>query len=612
MKEIKIHSIEKKRLKKSKPNGYAMPIEVAVSKNMTQLSSPTKNEESSLANHTETLTGATYILKQLSMIGVKNIFGIPGAHIDPLITASVDSDIDTIINCHELSAGYMADGYARTSQKLGVVTCIGGPGSNNMVTAINMARIEKVPLLLISGDVPVEFSDVPGFQCANEYGTNDDAIFKPISKFSKRIEDINDLVSSLDKAIKIALSPPFGPTHLIVPYNVFLEMTYDHPKKINTEELKYWKKEESTNTLARIKKLISSNKKVVFWFGNALNRNEQAKQIKAIAEKFHIPVASSFSAKGIFPEDHKLSLGNFGFAGSSLSKEIFLSEEPDVIIGFDIEQNERNSLNWNPDLYKGKKLISINFPGSYSNKKYGESIEDNPFYILRLLYATLMHEEYQTDERQKWLNTLKQKFNTKAAPLPLSGNGSLEPGRLIQIMQKEIPKEAILFVDSGNHRVFPGFYWKAPLPQAYYSASIIAPLGWALAAGIGCKFGRKEPVVVFTGDGCMQMHGIELKTAIKYKKPILVVLNNNKAFGSIYRRLAKISDKATEMADITEINWNMFAKSFGAEVFDIQTEASFRKQIRVFLADQKLTILNVSTPVAPFIHDISLAKSAFA
>jgi acetolactate synthase-1/2/3 large subunit len=612
MKEIKIHSSTKKGLKKSHLNGNEKTIKVPRANNIARLVSPIKKGISSQASISEVLTGAAYILKKLSLIGIKNIFGIPGAHIDPLITASVNSDIDTIINCHELSAGYMADGYARTSHKLGVITCIGGPGSNNMVTAINMARIEKVPLLLISGDVPSQFSDVPGFQCANEFGTNDDAIFKPITKFSKRIEDIDDLVQSLDKAIEIALTPPFGPSHIIMPYNVFLETTSAYPETLDFDELKYWKNEQSSQTISRIKELIVSDKKIIFWIGNSLNRTNQAKHIKALAEKFHIPVASSYSAKGVFPEDHNLALGNFGFAGSNLSKKIFLSHELDVIIGFDIEQNERNSLNWNSDLYQGKELISINFPGSYSNKKYGESIEDNPFYILRLLYATLMHEKYDMSLRVDWFKEMKQRFNTKTTPLPISNNGTLEPGRLIQIMQKEIPEEAILFVDSGNHRVFPGFYWKAPLPQSYYSGSIIAPLGWALAAGIGCKFGRKEPVVVFTGDGCMQMHGIELKTAIKYKKPILVVLNNNKAFGSIYRRLAKISEEATEMADITEINWNMFGKSFGAEVFDIHTEANFIKHIRVFLADQKLTILNVSTPVAPFIHDISLAKSAFA
>jgi thiamine pyrophosphate-dependent acetolactate synthase large subunit-like protein len=110
----------------------------------------------------------------------------------------------------------------------------------------------------------------------------------------------------------------------------------------------------------------------------------------------------------------------------------------------------------------------------------------------------------------------------------------------------------------------------------------------------------------------MQMHGIELKTAIKHNKPVLVVLTNNSAFGAIYNRFKKISDNAAKMVSITEINWNMFGKSLGVEVFDITSKEQFIEQIRAFLANQKTTILNVTTPVSPYIHDTSLTKSAYA
>ncbi len=303
------------------------------------------------------MTGAEYILKKLSLLGIKNIFGIPGAHIDPLLIASAKSDIQTIINTHELAAGYMADGYSRASKKFGVVTIIGGPGANNLVTAVNTARIEKVPLLILSGDVPASFSDVPGFQCGNKHGTNDDAIFKPITKYSKRVENAQDLVSSLEKAINMALTPPFGPTHLIIPYDVFTETTETEPQPTDFAALKYIKHKNSNNTVSGIKELLLSDKKVIFWIGNSLNKTEDANYILKLVEKFYIPVATSFSAKGVINETHELAIGNFGYAGSGLSKEIFLSDEPDVIIGFDIEQNERNSFKWNPNLYQGNELI---------------------------------------------------------------------------------------------------------------------------------------------------------------------------------------------------------------------------------------------------------------
>jgi len=558
------------------------------------------------------ISGAEYILKKLHLLGVNHIFGIPGAHIDPFLIASASSNVDTIVNCHELSAGYMADGYSRVSGKIGVITGIGGPGSNNMVTAVNTARIEKVPLLAITGDVPVHLSDVPGFQTGNELGSNDDTIFKPITKYSKRVNHIEELGKTLDEALRQALTPPFGPVHLIVPYNVFKDKTNVKPSAIDLDQLKYHESNNSKTTVNRLKKLILSDKKIIFWIGDSLNKIKQSKQILELAEKFHIPVATSFSAKGVISEAHKLAIGNFGYAGSSKSKEIFLSDAPDAIIGFDIEQNERNSLNWNIDLYKGKDLLLINYPGSFAHKKYGESIADNPFYVLQVLHAELIDLPYNKSPRKQYFDKIIGNPHLVPPDIPVTQTGIVEPGRMIQILQQELPRETVLFVDSGTHRVFAGFYWRSPGPESYFSASIVAPLGWALAAAIGGKFAINKPVVVFSGDGCMQMHGIELKTAIKHNRPMLVIINNNKAFGSIYKRFSQISEKAAQMASITEINWNQFCESFGAEVFDVDSEESFKQRIQAFLKHQKLTVLNVNTPVKPYIHDVSLAKSAFA
>jgi len=558
------------------------------------------------------LNGAEYILEKIKQLGVKYIFGIPGGHIDPLLTAAAGSGIEVVINCHELSAGYMADGYSRTSNTIGVVTTLGGPGANNVVTAINTARIEKVPLLVITGDTPSDLADVPVFQCGNEFGTHDDAIFKPIAKYSKRVTNINELTNSLEEAVNVALSPPFGPAHLIVPYNVFKETTESKPKQVDLDSLKFWESNTSSASISKIRDLIIGSKKIIFWIGNSLNKKEQSEQLFKLAEKYHIPVATTYSGKGSFPENHELALGNFGYAASNLANEVFLSDAADVIIGFDIEQNERNTFMWNPKLYEGNEIILVNYPGSYFNKKYGKTITDNPLFVLKSLFGLLEKEEYDSSSRKRWFNRVLQNITLKSSLIPALKNGTIEPGSLIQILQKELPEESILFVDSGTHRVFPGFYWHSPVPQSFYSSSLVAALGWAVAAGIGCKFSRSEPVVIFTGDGCMQMHGIEIKTAVKHNMPVLIILTNNSAFGAIYNRYAKISESAARMASITEIDWNMFGKSLGAKVFEITTEKQFIQQIHAFISDQKPTILNVRTPVSPYIYDVNLVKSVYA
>jgi acetolactate synthase-1/2/3 large subunit len=399
---------------------------------------------------------------------------------------------------------------------------------------------------------------------------------------------------------------------LIVPYNVFKETTESKPKQVDLDSLKFWESNTSSASISKIRALIIGSKKIIFWIGNSLNKKEQSEQLFKLAEKYHIPVATTYSGKGSFPENHELALGNFGYAASNLANEVFLSDAADVIIGFDIEQNERNTFMWNPKLYEGNEIILVNYPGSYFNKKYGKTITDNPLFVLKSLFGLLEKEEYDSSSRKRWFNRVLQNITLKSSLIPALKNGTIEPGSLIQILQKELPEESILFVDSGTHRVFPGFYWHSPVPQSFYSSSLVAALGWAVAAGIGCKFSRSEPVVIFTGDGCMQMHGIEIKTAVKHNMPVLIILTNNSAFGAIYNRYAKISESAARMASITEIDWNMFGKSLGAKVFEITTEKQFIQQIHAFISDQKPTILNVRTPVSPYIYDVNLVKSVYA
>jgi len=537
--------------------------------------------------------------------GVNHFFGVPGLHIDPLYIASVNSGINAVVNCHELSAGYMAEGYSLTSEKLGVLVGIGGPGSNNMITSITNAKREKTALLVITGDVSTKLSDVPAFQCANEIGTNDDAIFKLITKHSERVRNINQLVGSLDKAIRIAMTPPFGPSHLIIPQNILLEMTTEIPVEIDFKKLKYWKQDNSDKTVDMLSQLILSDKKVIFWIGSSLNKSDEASYVLELAEKFNIPVTTTYNAKGVIPETHELSLGNFGFSGSYASRELMLSDKADLIIGFDIEQNERNTSSWDPRLYKDKEILLVNFPGEFKDNRYGKTIEDNPYYILQSLYFKLKNRKYTSKSIKIRSDFWKHQNKEEVLNTTATENTRLEPGRLVEIMKQEIPPDAMLFVDSGNHRIFPGIYWRSQKPKSFFSAATLAPLGWAIAAAIGGNFAQNKPTVIFTGDGCMQMHGIELKTAVKHQRPVLVIIINNGALGSIHSRFSKISEEAASLTNITEIDWNSFCKSFGAEVHEIKTERSFRFYLRKFLSSHKLTILNVRTTLSPY-YDRSL------
>ena len=289
-----------------------------------------------------------------------------------------------------------------------------------------------------------------------------------------------------------------------------------------------------------------------------------------------------------------------------------MSDNLDYIIAFDIEQNERDSLNWNAKLYSGKELISIIFSGCFKSEKYGLAIEDNPFFVLKTLHSLLMEHDYDKTDRYNWFEQLLSQESAIPSVEIITEKGLVEPAKLIEILSDEMPSDTIYFVDSGTHRIFPGVHLKINSPKSFFSASTVAPLGWAIAAGIGSTFNRDENVVIFTGDGCLQMHGIEIKTAVKHQKHILVVVCNNSAFGNVHKRYSKISESAAEVVSIKEIDWNLFLESLGAKVIEISTEHAFIDSVKEFLKNPTVMVLNVRTPISPYIQDPSSSKSAFA
>jgi acetolactate synthase-1/2/3 large subunit len=557
------------------------------------------------------MTGADFILKTMSMLELKCFFTVPGAHIDPLIEATQFSDVQPVVCCHELAAGYMADGYSRANKKLGVVACIGGPGAGNLVTAVNTARIEKTPLLILTGDVPTSLNLHPAFQCAGEFGSNDERLYAAITKFSRRVSRAFDLPGLLAQAIREALLPPCGPAHLIIPYDVLKDTVAFDPVPCGFGSEKPSADDSFSSVFENLCGAILGEGKTVLWLGEAINTHLMSRLVLSLSEKFHLPVVTTYGAKGVISEAHPLCLGNFGYAGSLRANRALLSKDVETLLGFDVEQNERNTLNWNPLLYAEKKIILVNtLPGFIPDPQI-ETLMANPCDILSRLHHTLAGVCCSPNGRAGWIQSLVKLDCVEDARTD-GDEGEISPVALMKVLRRELPPETLFYVDSGAHRIFAGTDWQALRPETFFSASVTAPTGWALAAGVGGKIGRPEPVVILTGDGCMQMHGIEIKTAVRYGIPVMVILCNNSGMGNIHRRFAKISSVMASHALITEVDWSAFARSLGAKVFDAGDETSVARAIRRFLKKPAVCLINARVPIHPRIPNEAYCRSAFA
>jgi len=556
---------------------------------------------------------AEFLIDFLSHRGVKYVFTLPGSHIYPLWMALDHSScITPIVTCHELSAGYMADGYARSSRTLAVVMTIGGPGSNNLITAVNTARIERVPLLIITGDVPIQLYDKMAFQCSTYLGTNDDALYQVAAKWSRRVSNADQFPDLLHEAVSSALSYPQGPSHLIIPYDI--QQTPLSSKILSNSEERHLSFNQSElfngtfeTTLQRVQNLLSSKVNIALWVGETMNTPDLASRIEMIARKAHIPVLTTFSAKGVISESHPLCFGNFGYAGSPQATHLLRDTRLDALIGLDVVQNERNTLGWNPVIYSRKECIflSSDRESDCALQKHSYCLDLSKF--LEKLVNSLVIPDELRKMREAWVFELQQ--TTSAHSLPKrNGRGeiqseTLEIDAIVRTLRDTVPKNSILVVDSGTHRVFAGACWRSYAPSTFFSASMVAPMGWGIAAGIGVKLARAEPVVVFTGDGCLLMHGTEIKTAVKYRVPLLFVVSNNHGLGNVHIRLKKNGVRKLDTTEIRELDVVGFAKSMGAAAYRVTSLSDFQSRVTQALGTNQVTVLDVPTSITPRIPE---------
>jgi acetolactate synthase I/II/III large subunit len=245
-----------------------------------------------------------------------------------------------------------------------------------------------------------------------------------------------------------------------------------------------------------------------------------------------VPVATTFAAKGVLPYDHRLALGLFGCAGTHRAITALLVDDLDVLLALGSSMNLRDTLYWIRELTVRRKIVQIDIAAIALAMHRGVIGDCREALRLLLSYAggPLKSLAASATARKPWAASLRavpafydaENMNSDAAPV--------HPARLIAEMRRVLPRETILFVDSGAHRAFAGHYWQSYGPDGVRSATNLGPMGWAIPAAVGGKLAKPAaPVVVITGDGCMRMHGIEVATAARYAISVIFVVSNNSA-----------------------------------------------------------------------------------
>ncbi len=550
--------------------------------------------------------GTDYLLAGLEAEGLDHLFLVPGGLVDPFLPAiGRFPGLCPIVAAQEGGAAYMADGYARASGRFGAALGIGGPGLGNMITAMATALTDSSRVLVMSGEVAVAAEGLGLFQDASYETFDDPALAAPVTRFSTSVDSIENLNHLFRRALMEMAGPPSGPVHLSLPHDILvgdidvahtpIDPALLHPRGIDAamaeRALAVLRGDDGGDGPAR---------RIAILAGAGVEHDASSAALVALAERFAIPVATTLRAKGVIPEDHPLSLGVFGYAGSRHATAAILSPDLDLLIVLGSGLNERDTMHWSSRLAPRRGMISVNLSAKALavETRTGLGVVGDAGAFLGLLAEAPNAGALEAGvaDRKAWMETIRSgpRFydteNLESDAVPI------HPARVIGALRKALPRDAALLVDSGAHRAFAGHYFDAYAPRTYISATNLGPMGWGIpAAGGGACARPGTRVALVTGDGCMQMHGIEIAVAARYKLPILYVVLNNGALGNVWLRAHQLGPVPSELTTIPDHDFAGFARALGLNAETVRDPSEIGAAMERALAIEGPTLLDIKT-----------------
>ncbi|MFO0990932.1 MAG: thiamine pyrophosphate-binding protein [Hyphomicrobiales bacterium] len=560
--------------------------------------------------------GTDYILDGLIREGIDHIFMVPGGLIDPFLPAlGRFPAIKPIVATQEGGAAYMADGYARASGKFGVALGIGGPGLGNMITAMATALTDSSRMMVLSGEVALAMEGLGQFQDASAETFNDPVLAAPVTRFSTSVDSVTNLNHIFRRALMEMAGPPSGPVHLSLPHEALVgEVNVAH----EPIDQALWHAHAIDRAMAMRALLPLANEKparIAVLAGAGVEHAGANKRLITLAERFSIPVATTLRAKGVIPEDHPMSLGVFGYAGTRHATQALFDPDLDLLIVLGSGLNERDTMHWSTRLKPKHGLISVNLSPKVLAQETGadHAVVGDAGAFIELLFEPQIVASLEVGkaERAAWLSKIRSGArlydteNLDSTAIPI------HPTRIVGALRKALPRDGIVLVDSGAHRAFAGHYFDSYMPRTYISATNLGPMGWGIPASIGAACARPGTrVALVTGDGCMQMHGIEIAVAARYRLPVTFVLLNNAALGNVWLRAHKLGPVPAELTSIPDHDWASFAKGLGLAAATVrkpeEIEPALTRAMQEdgpFLIDFK-TEKNCVTPVYDFSAEV--------
>jgi len=552
------------------------------------------------------------LVRELERRGVEYLFGLCG-HTNIAVLSALDGSKVKFVNTrHEQIAAHMADGYARAKKKTAVVLSHLGPGLTNAATGVANAALDSVPMVVIAGDIPSHYYGKHPHQEVNLHAdAAQSEIYRPFVKRVWRVERPDLFAEILDKAFQLAESGRPGPVLVSVPMDIFsMEVDTKLFERLKHHTPRLLKPSLDEVVAEQIVHAIAGARRPVLYAGGGILLADAAEELKQLAEHFSLPVAHSLMGKGALPDDHPLTLGMTGFWGTKFVND--QCRNADWVIGVGTRFAEADCSSWEPEFtfsFPPTKLIHIDIDPSEIGRNFPVEIGvvtdlKQALVVINRVARRLYPEGRRNEALVKSIAQYRKDFVASNAANVASDAYPMQPERILAAVRRVLPRDAIITTDVGWNKNGVGQQFPVYTPGSILTPGGFATMGFGAPAALGAKLACPDKVVVaLVGDGGFGQNPAVLATAVESDIPVVWVVMNNQAFGTI-AGLQKAHYGLTLGTVFSKDgkpyspDFAAVARAYGAEGVKVQSAHEFEAVLR-----------EATTSKRPFVIDVSMLNN---
>ena len=534
------------------------------------------------------IKGARILLECLSRLGINEIFGYPGGAVIPIYDELYSfKEIKHYFARHEQGAVHEADGYARSTGKVGACLATSGPGATNLVTGIMTAHMDSIPLLVITGQVSSSLLGKDAFQESDIVG-----ITVPITKNNYLVQDIKDLPRILKEAYYIASTGRPGPVLVDIPRDIQLqEIPYDEFNKIyeNHFSLEGYNPvyEGHKGQIKTAIKMIKDSKKPLIIAGAGILKAHAYEELKEFVEKTNIPVAMTLLGLGSFPGNHELALGMIGMHGTTYAN--YAANEADLIIAAGMRFDDR--VTGNPQKFvPNAKIIHIDIDPAEIGKN---KLIDVPIVGDLKNVLTDLNEKAPKVSYDEWLKQIKKWKKEYSLTYRKTEDDILIPQEILSEIDKITKGNVIVATDVGQHQMWAAQYLTFNNPYSILTSGGAGTMGFGLPAAIGAQVANPDKkVLAIVGDGGFQMTFQELMMVKEYNLPVKIFIINNSYLGMVRQWQELFNDRRYSSVDLSyNPDFIKIGEAYGIKSIQLKTKKDLKKHLKKILESDEAVLV---------------------